>query len=230
MNTEKSSLLERPVYPVLFMLLLNVVFVGVLAFFFRSTEAKIENRKKQAFQTQILSLFADTLSSAIGKSLSDYADPDSVEVLYTRFVFETELKAPPFKAVDPTYYTIKASPDQVIGYCFNVSGNGLWGTMRGMLAVTTDFSRIINFSIYEQMETPGLGSRVEEEWFKRQFTRKNLIVNQQEQAFLLVPEESETTASEVRQITGATITSQAVLKMLQEAAAELRKSFLQKAE
>lgn len=49
------------------------------------------------------------------------------------------------------------------------SGKGLWGTVTGVIAVNDSVSRIIGLDIISHSETPGLGGRIEEDWFKDQF-------------------------------------------------------------
>lgn len=49
------------------------------------------------------------------------------------------------------------------------SGQGLWGTITGVIAVDAGFSNIIGLEITSHSETPGLGGRIEEDWFKDQF-------------------------------------------------------------
>jgi Na+-transporting NADH:ubiquinone oxidoreductase subunit C len=89
-----------------------------------------------------------------------------------------------------------------------------------LLALTPDFKTIINFAIYDQMETPGLGARVEESWFRKQFGGKPFATKSTSSGFTLIPEGEVAGKTEVRQITGATITSSSVLRMLQSAAGQ----------
>lgn len=49
------------------------------------------------------------------------------------------------------------------------SGSGLWGIINGVIAVNGSADRIIGFEVISHSETPGLGGRIEEEWFKKQF-------------------------------------------------------------
>lgn len=49
------------------------------------------------------------------------------------------------------------------------SGSGLWGTVTGVLAVDEEVEHILGIEITSHSETPGLGGRIEEEWFKNQF-------------------------------------------------------------
>ncbi len=48
-------------------------------------------------------------------------------------------------------------------------GNGLWGTITGVIGMTADLQRIVGFEIVSHVETPGLGGRIDESWFKKQF-------------------------------------------------------------
>ena len=49
------------------------------------------------------------------------------------------------------------------------SGQGLWGTITGVLAVRKGMDRFVGIDIMSHSETPGLGARIEEDWFKNQF-------------------------------------------------------------
>ncbi len=229
MSKEKTDFLESNTYPVLFMLVITVVFVGVLSIFYRSTEKKVETYKRQTYQMQILSLFADTLSTVTGMDKVKLADINNLNDNYRKFIIEKKLPKVSGNAVNQTFYEASAGNGIVLGYCFDVTGSGLWGTMRGLMAVTPDFGRIINFVIYDQMETPGLGARVEEPWFKAQFSGKPLITGNTITTFTLVPEEALPAATQIKQITGASITSSSVLKIIQTAALELSNDFNLKA-
>ena len=64
-------------------------------------------------------------------------------------------------------YEARKNGETVFGIRF--TGSGLWGTISGVLAVRSDFSRMVGLDIIEQNETPGLGGRIDEPWFKRQY-------------------------------------------------------------
>ena len=52
--------------------------------------------------------------------------------------------------------------DVVIRY---FSGSGLWGTITGVLALDAGLERIVGLDIISHNETPGLGGRIDEDWF-----------------------------------------------------------------
>ncbi len=54
------------------------------------------------------------------------------------------------------------------------SGSGLWGTITGVIAVRADFSRVVGLDIIGHNETPGLGGRIDEPWFKDQFEEERI--------------------------------------------------------
>ena len=45
----ESALLEKPAFPVIFIVVLSLVFVGVLAFVYRLNEPGIEKQKQEAY-------------------------------------------------------------------------------------------------------------------------------------------------------------------------------------
>jgi len=222
MNAEQKGFQDKQYYPIVFMLLITVFFVGILSVFYRSTEKAVAAYQKQMYQKQILSLFADTLSTLTGYASETFIDKSKVDSNFEKYVSVMEQSTPFSKAVAAQYYAVRDADDNLIGYCFDVTGSGLWGTMKGLLAVTMDFKKVVNFAIYSQMETPGLGSRVEEDWFKHQFAGKPFQSEADDIVFSLVLEDALAETHQIKQITGATITSSSVLKMLRVVAQDFR--------
>ncbi|HNX01545.1 MAG TPA: FMN-binding protein [Candidatus Cloacimonadota bacterium] len=205
MDNEKIPIQERKLYPFFFMVFLTAIFVAILGLLFHSSEQKIKDQEVLAYQTQMVNIFADTLSTVIHVNKEELLSPTKVAQ-----AFSTYYK----KSTKPlTYYTVEAN-GMLLGYCFDISGSGLWGTMNGFVGMTPDLNRIVNFTIYQQQETPGLGARVSESWFKKQFHDKILRLNGKVLTYSLVPEEATPATQEIKQITGATITSSSVSKML----------------
>jgi Na+-transporting NADH:ubiquinone oxidoreductase subunit C len=93
------------------------------------------------------------------------------------------------------------------------SGPGLWGQVTALVGFPADGSKIKAVTFLEHNETPGLGARIDEPWFKRQFIGKSGPFR------VLTPEpknKNEPTADpqQFDQITGATVTSTAVRDIL----------------
>ncbi len=104
---------------------------------------------------------------------------------------------------------------------FTREGAGLWGTIRAVVGVDPALKRCTGIAFVAQNETPGLGARIMEAWYREHIKGKT-------GGLALVGEKSgSTNPTDLDAITGATITSTAVrdiLNMLIEEAPELVKS------
>ena len=60
-------------------------------------------------------------------------------------------------------------------YVIPIEGYGLWDLMKGYLALDLDLNTIKGISFYEHKETPGLGARVDEAWFKENWIGKKIL-------------------------------------------------------
>lgn len=107
---------------------------------------------------------------------------------------------------DVMYYM---SPDGL--YIFTFEGRGLWGMIEGAIALRNDLETIENLRIISQEETPGLGGRIAEEGFLNQFKQKKVSPK-----LFLALRQKATRANEVDSITGASMTSKALIDMINE--------------
>lgn len=101
--------------------------------------------------------------------------------------------------------------DTFIGAAVESSANGFGGTIKVMVGFDQD-GKIVNYSVLEQSETPGLGTKMVD-WFKT--PKGNQDIRQ------LNPSEVDFTVSkdggDIDAITAATISSRAFLKSINEA-------------
>ncbi len=166
--------------------LITVISGGVLAVLDTYTKPRIE-----AYQNQLK-------KEAVSEVL-----PDNVKV-------ETLEKN------NLTYYKATKN-NKVVAYAFQVSGGGYQSELVVMVGVTADFSEIIAAKIISQVETPGLGTKIEKDpsnkehptWFMDQF--KGLKINP---AITYVKNAKPSKDTEVQAITGATISSAAIVDIL----------------
>lgn len=94
---------------------------------------------------------------------------------------------------------------------FPFYGNGLWSTMYGFLCVTPDLSEVIGIIYYEQGETAGLGSEVENPRWRAQWVGKKALTADNELQVKVVKQGlAKDKTTQVDGIAGATITSVAV--------------------
>ncbi|MGR3218879.1 MAG: FMN-binding protein [Candidatus Anammoxibacter sp.] len=88
---------------------------------------------------------------------------------------------------------------------FKISGPGFWATIHALIAMQSDFVTIGGIKFLKHDETPGLGGRIDEEWFYSQFKGKKI-----KPKLVKVPYDTAKTENEFDAITGATETSRAV--------------------
>ncbi len=109
------------------------------------------------------------------------------------------------------------------GYIFPIAGPGFWGPISGYIALDTTGSRIVGISFVRHSETPGLGARITEDWFRRQFVGKTTEPPPgQARAIRFVQEGKPKGPNDVDAITGATGTSRGVEKFLNDNLARIR--------
>ena len=108
--------------------------------------------------------------------------------------------------VDFELYEVFDSNKISLGYALPYEGNGFQGKIRLIIGVNKDLKNILGLEVLEQVETPGLGTKVTETPFTDQF--KQLLL-QPEVAWVKGVEPSN--PNEIQAITGATISSRAAV-------------------
>ncbi len=98
---------------------------------------------------------------------------------------------------------------QTVAYAVPFEGGALWGAIAGYIGVSADLSRTTGLAFTAQNETPGLGGRIEEEDWLNQF-RGVPIRPDMELAY------GQGDGWEIDAVTGATSTSRAVLRVLNQ--------------
>lgn len=146
----KQSLL----YTMVFTFLVSFVFVLFLSFAHQTTEPLVEHHRELARQRAVLAAMG---IEATGEEevRGRFADVEQIE-RDGLVLFRTEVN------------------DRTV-YAKEFSGAGLWGPIRGILAVTNDLEQTIGIEITDQNETPGLGGRITERWFKEQFAGQRIV-------------------------------------------------------
>jgi len=94
-------------------------------------------------------------------------------------------------------------------------GSGLWGGITAFVGFEADGKTIRGVNFQDHVETPGLGARIDEPWFRRQFVGKSGPFQD------LLAEPTDKTAlteraSAFHQVTGATITSSSVREIMNQ--------------
>jgi Na+-transporting NADH:ubiquinone oxidoreductase subunit C len=185
--------------------LLSIIYMFVLTLFFASvvsavkvfTEEKVETSQRVKLQRVILGVLGFPGTDKM-------ADRDLVQ-LFDRSVKRIEVK-------DKSIYVGYLEDGQTIrGFAFPVGGPGFWGPISGMIAVDSTATKVLGISFYRHSETPGLGARITERWFARQFEGLQIHpVEKNKKIFYLKPQGTGGAPNELDAVTGATGTSRAV--------------------
>jgi Na+-transporting NADH:ubiquinone oxidoreductase subunit C len=105
----------------------------------------------------------------------------------------------------------KGEPEAV---AIRFSGPGLWGPIKGFLALESDRKTIRGITFYEQEETPGLGGEIVSSWFRNQFAGKSIVDESGKAGIIIRRGGGKAARNEVDAITGATMTCDKVEAML----------------
>lgn len=113
-------------------------------------------------------------------------------------------------------YIVKSSDtdDTPAMYVFPIRGKGLWSIMKGFIALDSDLRTIKGITFYEHGETPGLGGEIDNPEWKSHWVGKELYGDQGDVAIKIVKGEWESDPHAIDSLSGATITSRGVEKML----------------
>lgn len=113
-----------------------------------------------------------------------------------------------------TVYAGKSEDGSLVGYAVYASGTGFQDTITMMFGTDIEVKKLTRLTILKQTETPGLGANIErEDLFLRFWEDRDL----QKDLTLHKPaagSPNELTSTEINTITGATISSEAVLKIV----------------
>jgi Na+-transporting NADH:ubiquinone oxidoreductase subunit C len=104
------------------------------------------------------------------------------------------------------------NPDQII---LPIRGQGLWGLMRGFLALEGDGNTIVGLSYYSHSETPGLGGEVDNPRWKSQWEGKKVYDDSSMDPEIRLVKGGADSEYEADALSGATLTSRGVTNMLQ---------------
>lgn len=191
---KRSGFFDHIVYPTLIMVVFTAVMTGAIAALDAYTAPQIEANKTTRIESTLLYVFhlhAENLSAADAKKL-----------------FDAKIVA---QNIGDTPVYVYHEDQKIVAVAFPMSGKGLWGTINGYLALSYDGQKLLGVDFTDHSETPGLGGRIDEAWFKEQFRNLNTSSSAPTAIY------KTTSASNVDAITGATLTSNDVLEIINHA-------------
>ena len=131
-------------------------------------------------------------------------------------VFESKVKQEDSGELILYRYTPPEDSDEVESVAVAFEGPGLWGPIKGLLALGADMETIKGLTFYEQEETPGLGGEIASVWFREQFEGKKITDEAGRIGIVIKPGGKASSINEIDAITGATMTCDKVEAILNE--------------
>lgn len=167
---------------------------GTLAFIYRWAKPQIEAHERELLRQAIFNVLPETKSYK-------FSEKDGVGI-----------------------YQCEDASGNLVGYAFVAEGGGYQDKIRIMVGLKTDLETLGGIEILYSRETPGLGGKIASEdvlqpvgtTFAEQF--KGLLVLP---PIEYVKGEKPTSPNEIQAITGATISSRSVVKIINEMVAKI---------
>ncbi|MBU5256995.1 FMN-binding protein [Tissierella praeacuta] len=183
-------------FPIVFMVILTAFFTFILAFLNYSTADRIAFNQEIELSKKLLYIF-DIQPLSENPNDINQAFMDNIDNIGSE---------------DEPMYIYYGENKEVLGYAVPISGSGLWGSIEGYVGISSDYSTILGLDFTSHSETPGLGGRISEDWYKEQFRGIDITESQNGNYIIYRP----SAGGNVDAIAGATLTSKSVSKLLNE--------------
>ncbi|MDI9441146.1 MAG: RnfABCDGE type electron transport complex subunit G [Firmicutes bacterium] len=183
--------MNESVRMVVVLAVIGMVSAGVLSVVYQTTSAIIEENAARALESSVLEVLPGTSTVNIIRASRDELGEDDQRTAKEREQTTTLI----YQGVD--------EQGRPVGYAFVGEGNGYGGVVRVLVGVAEASDEILNIKILEHTETPGLGSRIENDDFRQQFAGKST-------------QDPIAIGSDIDNISGATISARAVAEAVRE--------------
>lgn len=188
-NKPKKKNSQPFVYPIAFMIILSAILTFILAGLNQITYSVIQGQEELAIQKSIL----------YSLNVPYQSDEDAQKIVQERLKEK--------KVGDYVFYEYSEN-GEVTGYAFPINGKALWGTVDAFGAVDKDVTKLLGVDFVKHSETPGLGGRISEDWYKEQFRGIDITGTSPYIAY------KPAAGGNIDTITGATLTSNSVRDMV----------------
>jgi len=106
-------------------------------------------------------------------------------------------------------FEVLSGAKQRLGWSFNARGTGFAGPIELVIAVDKDFRSIMGFDVLASSETPGFGDQIKSDYYRKQYAGAPA-----EQLALTKTGDPAVADTRIVAITGATVSSQAVVDIV----------------
>ena len=172
---------------------------------FESIEARIVNLETGKFDYQInLDEYEESAFSRNPSTSIELTSNNDIALLKRRENFQTVY--------------LHYSMEKLNAIILPVRGYGLWGTMKGYLALQPDLKTIIGLEFFDHKETPGLGGEIDNPKWKATWKGKEVYSDSGDVLIRVIKGSVDRSSSQAKYqvdgLSGATITSNGVTNLL----------------
>jgi Na+-transporting NADH:ubiquinone oxidoreductase subunit C len=222
--------IDNPVYVVLFAAGTALVFTAAIMTLHAATAGVVERNEKLLEQKGLVEIFfgPDAMKGLTDAQIAQLAESRIVRDELTDP--DTGRKMGIYLAYSSAAGARERDASQLVGYGFEVTGTGFWARIDGILAVDAGLDSILGIYFLRHTETPGLGGRITEPEFRRQFVGKKITPPAEGAKYVYLGGEAPSGPEDPRfgrhvdAITGATGTSSAVEVFLNADIAAFRRA------
>lgn len=147
--------------------------------------------------------------------VKDNQKKETTEAVYKIFPKGKNCRETP--AENETVFEVKDGGGNILGYAFLAEGSGYQGAIKMMAGVEPDLETLVGIEILESQET-GLGQEITQDKFKAQFKGLKALPE-----IACVKNAKPAKPNEIQAITGATVSSSAVVSVLNEKIRNIRR-------
>jgi electron transport complex protein RnfG len=136
---------------------------------------------------------------------------------------ELRIKSPRGKEMKTKIYKGLSDANEILGWAFRASGPGFQDKIELVVAVNKSFDKFAGFAVLASNETPNFGDRIKNDYFQDQFEGapvSRLELNKSGDEAII--------DSEIISISGATVSSESVVKIINNTALQLKKLMREK--
>jgi len=227
-NSNKYIFIYASVMVILVAAILSIASISLKSA--QQKNIKIEKKQNILASVNIESTTKNAEQLFSDKVVKSYIINSKAEILKGN-AFDIDMKKEKQLAPDkrslPVY---EFSIDGDTKYVFPMYGAGLWGPIWGYISLDSDLNTIYGATFDHASETPGLGAEIATKKFQKQFQGKKIFDDNENFVSITVAKASETAPKQysVDAISGGTLTSKGLQKMLLNDLGAYRAFFKQK--
>jgi electron transport complex protein RnfG len=136
---------------------------------------------------------------------------------------EIEIESIQGKKEKVEVYRAMSEEDECVGWSFNAAGSGFADKIELVVAVDKDFEKLAGFDVLSSNETPGFGDQIKYDYYRDQFKGAPA-----EELTLIASGDPKKIDAEIVAISGATVSSEAVVEIINNFLTQIKKQMPKK--